>query len=184
MRALLQKEISDEALRREVGDLPELAPLLQRLYEGRLSERNRSMVVLATRHGLGKSVVCPFLGIGKKTYRKYLRLFERGGAAALFARQTKFTRKFDDETIKKVVFSLLHEPPSNYGINRTSWRMADFREVLREKGRPACPQVIRKITKAAGYKLAQGAGGAHIERPGLLREARPHPHHPRRPRPG
>jgi hypothetical protein len=81
MRALLQKKISDEALRREVGDLPELAPLLQRLYEGRLSERNRSMVVLATHHRLGKSVVCPFLGIGKKTYRKYLRLFGQGGVA-------------------------------------------------------------------------------------------------------
>jgi hypothetical protein len=30
--------------------------------------------------------------------------------------------------------------------------MADFCEVLRKKGRPACPPVIRKITKAAGYK--------------------------------
>ena len=30
--------------------------------------------------------------------------------------------------------------------------MADFCRVLREKGRPACPEVIRKITKAAGYK--------------------------------
>jgi transposase len=152
MRALLQKEISDEALRCEVGDLPELAPLLQRLYEGRLSDRNRSMVVLATRRGLGKGVVCPFLGIDKKTYRKYLRLFEQGGAAALFARQTKSSRKFDDETVKKAIFSLLHEPPSNYGINRTSWKMADFCRVLREKGRSACPEVIRKITKAAGYR--------------------------------
>jgi transposase len=152
MRALLQKEISDEELRREIGDLPELAPLLQRLYDGRLSDRNRSMVVLATRHGLGKSVVCLFLGIDKQTYRKYLRLFEQDGAAALFARQTKSGRKFDDEAVKKAVFGLLHEPPSNYGINRTSWRMADFCRVLREKGRPACPEVIRKITKAAGYR--------------------------------
>jgi transposase len=152
MRALLQKEISEESLRREVGDLPELARLLQRLYDGRLSDRNRSMVVLATRRGLGKAVVCPFLGIDKKTYRKYLRIFEQGGAAALFARQTKSGRKFDDEAVKKAVFSLLHEPPSNYGINRTSWKMADFCRVLRGEGRPACPDVIRKITKAAGYR--------------------------------
>jgi transposase len=152
MRALLQKDISDETLRREVGDLPELAPLLQRLYEGRLSHRNRSMAVLATHRGLGKSVVCPFLGIDEKTYRRYLRLFEQGGAAALFGRETKSTRKADDETVKKAVFSLLHEPPSNYGINRTSWKMADFCRVLREKGRPICPQVVRKITQAAGYR--------------------------------
>ena len=47
---------------------------------------------------------------------------------------------------------LLHEPPSNYGINRTTWIMADLSRVLRETGRPACPQVIRKITNAAGYR--------------------------------
>jgi hypothetical protein len=97
-------------------------------------------------------VVCAFLGIDKETYLKYLRIFEQGGAAALFARQTKSSRKFDNEAVKKVVFSLLHEPPSNYGINRTSWKMADFHRVMREKGRPACPEVIRKITKAAGYR--------------------------------
>ena len=97
-------------------------------------------------------MVCPFLGIDKKTCRKYLRLSSRAGAAALFARQTKSSRKFDDEAVKKAVFGLLHEPPRNYGINRTSWNMADFCRVLREKGQPACPDVIRKITKAAGYR--------------------------------
>jgi len=152
MRAVLQKGISAEELRREVGDLPELAPLLQRLYDGRLSDRNRSMVVLAKQRDLGKRVVCAFLSIDKKTYLKYLRLYKHGGTAALFARQTKSSRKYDDEELKKAVFSLLHEPPSNYGINRTSWKMSDFCRVLRGKEQPACPEVIRKITKAAGYK--------------------------------
>src|SRR5829696_3982033 len=40
MRAVLQKEISSEMLRCEVGDVPDLATLLHRLYEGRLSDRN------------------------------------------------------------------------------------------------------------------------------------------------
>jgi transposase len=152
MRAVVQKEISTEQLHRETGYLPDLARVLQGLYDGRLSDRNRSMVILANHHGLSREVICSFLGICKLTYLKYLRIFKHDGTAALFARQTKSTRKFDDEALKKAVFSLLHEPPSNYGINRTSWRMADFRRVLREKGRPACPEVIRKITKAAGYK--------------------------------
>jgi transposase len=152
MHAVLQKEISEEELRQEIGDLPELAGLLQRIYDGRLSDRNRSIVVLAKHHGLGRNVICAFLGISKETYRKYLRTFELGGTVELFARQTKSSRKFDDETVKEAVFSLLHEPPSNYGINRTSWIMADFRRILNEKGQPICPEVIRKITKVAGYR--------------------------------
>jgi DDE superfamily endonuclease len=152
MRAVLQKEISPDALRREVGDIPDFPGLLHRLYDGRLSDRNRSMVAFASRRGLSGSVVCAFLDIQKTTQRKYLRMFEAGGQAALFARQTKSTRKFDNEAVKQAVFGVLHEPPSNYGINRTTWIMPDLSRVLRETGRPGCPQVIRKITKAAGYR--------------------------------
>ncbi|MGD0075503.1 MAG: IS630 family transposase [Candidatus Binataceae bacterium] len=152
MRSVLQKEISDDALRREIGDLPDLNRLLRRLYEGRLSDRNRSMVVLASRRGLSSRMICRFLDIDNKSCRKYLQRFERGGYTELFAPQVKSTRKFDDEAIKKAIFGLLHEPPSNYGINRTTWIMADLSRVLRETGRPACPEVIRKITKAAGYR--------------------------------
>jgi transposase len=151
MRALLQKEISLDTLRREVGNVPDLATLLDRLYNGRLSDRNRSMAILGRRRGLSSDTVRSFLGINKKTYRKYLRTFENGGQAALFAPQTRSNRKFDDETVRQAVFGLLHEPPSNHGINRTTWIMSDLARVLRDMGRPACPKVIRKIIKDAGY---------------------------------
>jgi transposase len=152
MRSLLQKEISLDVLRRELGDVPDISTLFDCLYDGRLSDRNRSMAILGNRRGLGSDTVCSFLAIDKKTYRKYLRTFANGGQAALYARQARVTRKFDDQAVKQAVFGLLHEPPSNYGINRTTWIMRDLCRVLRETGRPACPDVIRKITKAAGYR--------------------------------
>jgi transposase len=110
------------------------------------------MAILANHRGLMPKVVCRFLGIDIKTYRNYLRAFENGGPTALFEPQTKSTRKFDNETVKQAVFALLHEPPSEYGFNRTTWIMADLTRVLRKKGQPACPDVIRRITKAAGYR--------------------------------
>ena len=153
MRGVLQKDISLGALHREIGDVPGIETLLQRLYDGRLSDRNRSMAVLANRRGLKSRFVCAFLGIHTKTHRKCLRTFKDGGCAALFARrQTKSTRKFDNEATKQAVFGLLHQPPSNYGINRTTWIMPDLTRVLRETGHPACSEVIRKITKVAGYR--------------------------------
>jgi transposase len=152
MRAVLQNEISQDALRREVGDIPDLQVLLDRLYEGRLSDRNRSMVVLASRRGLSGSAVRAFLGIHKKTFREYVHKFENGGQAALFAHRINPERKYDNEAIKQAVFGILHEPPSNYGINRTTWIMPDLCRVLRETGRPVCRSVIRKIIKMAGYR--------------------------------
>src|SRR3954464_13328896 len=120
MRAVLQKDVSLDALRRDVGDVPDLGTLLNCLYDGRLSDRNRAMTVLADRHGLSGGTVCSFLGIDNKTRFKYLRNFESGGQAALFERKTVSTRKFDAEEIKQAGFRLLPEPPSNYGINRTT----------------------------------------------------------------
>jgi len=93
MRSVLQKEISDDALRREIGDLPDLNRLLRRLYEGRLSDRNRSMVVLASRRGLSSRMICSFLDIDNKSCRKYLQSFERGGYTELRCRQRGEVRK-------------------------------------------------------------------------------------------
>jgi transposase len=152
MRALLQKEISLDTLRRDVGEVPEITALLDRIYDGRLSDRNRSMAVLGRHRGLSSDSVRSFLGIAKKTHRSYLRMFENGGQAALFAPKTRSNRKFDNEAVKQAVFGLLHEPPSNHGINRTTWIMSDLARVLRETGHAVCPGVIRKITKQAGYR--------------------------------
>ncbi len=52
MRAVLQKEVNSDALRRETGDVPDFDALLGALYEGRLSERNRSIAVLASHRGI------------------------------------------------------------------------------------------------------------------------------------
>ena len=152
MRSVLQKQIALDELEHQLGEMPELGELLRRLYEGRLSERNRSMVILADRRGLTCSVTCSFLGIDRHTYRKYLLTFNQAGASALFAPQTKSNCKFDNEAIKNAIFGRLHEPPSSYGINRTTWTMDHLSRVLRQIGYPVSPRLIRKITKLAGYR--------------------------------
>jgi len=152
MRAILQKEKKSDALRHELGDVPEFDALLRRLYTGNLAQRNRSMVILAGRRGLNNRQISSFLAISRRTCRRYRRLFESGGNAALFGRNCKSPRKSDDESLKSAIFSLLHEPPSSHDINRTTWKMADLCRVLRETGHPACSAIVRKIIKAGGYK--------------------------------
>src|SRR5215469_15629124 len=68
------------------------------------------------------------------------------------SRKSPSTTKFDKEQNKQAVFSLLHTPPSAYGINRTTWRMVDLHTVLKKQGSPLCTTVIRTILKKAGHK--------------------------------
>jgi transposase len=152
MHTVLQNKIKRDVLRREVGDVAGFDSLLDHLRKGRLSDRNRAMVILASRYGLSERTVCRFLRISRNTIRRYVRTFEEKGPAALFARQIRSSRKFDCEVVKQAVFGLLHQPPSSHGINRTTWIMADLVRILRETGQPVCPHVIQKITTTAGYR--------------------------------
>ncbi len=79
-------------------------------------------------------------------------MFDSKGAELVFAPQTKSNRKIDNEDLRRAVFSLLHEPPSNHGINRTSWTMALLRRVLKENGTHVGTALVAKMIKAAGYK--------------------------------
>ena len=132
-----------------VADLP---LLLDRLRHGHPLERKRSIAVLAYRHGLSASFICKFLNLSPGAYRRSLDVFAQGGAASLFARRINRHRKFDDDDVKKALFSTLHQPPSNFRINRTSWTMHELSRVMKEAGQPVSEDVIRKIIKSAGYR--------------------------------
>jgi transposase len=151
MLAVLQKKIDREDLKRHIGDLPGVEILLQRLYSGRLSDRNKSLEILACSRGLTMRTICGFLGISTNTYSVYKQKFANGGTDALFAPKIH-SKKSDDESVRSAIFKLLHEPPSKYGINRTTWTMHLLRKVLSESGKPTCAEVIRAITRAAGYR--------------------------------
>jgi transposase len=152
MLALLQKRIDLENLKQQTDHLPGLEIFLDRLYNGRLSERNKSLAILANRRGLTIETICALLGISTSTFHSYKRLFLNGGSRSLFARKSYPNRRHGDETLKNAVFKVLHQPPSDYGINRTTWTMPLFRKVLSESGNGACPEVIRRITRTAGYR--------------------------------
>jgi len=133
-------------------DPDEIGELLRRIRECKLAGRNKALAVIASHQGISSHIIYRFLGIDLKTLRRYLRLFDEGGTAALFSRQVDPSRALTNASTKQAVFALLHEPPANHGINRTTWKMGDFVRVLRSQGYSVCPQNLRRITKAAGYR--------------------------------
>jgi hypothetical protein len=142
-------------LHRELGDIPDLAVLLQHLHNGRLRDRNRAMVVLATHRKIPSKTICAFLGVAKAFVLKYRNKFKTSGTAAIFAPQTKSNRKIDDSDLRNAVFGLLHEPPTNHGINRTSWTMPLLSRVLKENGRQIGTAVMEmaRINQLEGFSL-------------------------------
>jgi transposase len=152
MRKVLQGEASFNAVAKEVGDLSGLNELLSAVAEGQLAVRNRALAVLAREKGISLSIACAFLGLSRQTVLKYCRCYREGGVELLMARKAPSSTKFNKDSNKQAIFSLIHTPPSTYGINRTTWRMADLQAVLQRQGTPLCRDVIRRILKEAGFK--------------------------------
>jgi len=65
----------------------------------------------------------------------------------------KDKKKYEEPKYKNEVFKILHEPPSLYGINRTSWKMEDIHSLMSKKGLPIALVNIRKIIRNAGYQV-------------------------------
>ncbi len=152
MHSVLQGSLSHKDIGRDVGQVDGIEELLKQLYKGGLIKRNRALCVLAEARRIPRNTIHTFLGIDKTTCRKYVEAYKTGGVDALYSRKRTVGIKAENEEIKKVVFSTLHEPPSIHGINRTTWKWDDLIPVLAEQGVVAGKDTIRQITKEAGFK--------------------------------
>jgi hypothetical protein len=154
IRGVLRQAIPIEVLAKELNKVPlrQLEVLVSAATKEGLPMRNKALAVLCHLRGISWAPACSFLQISSGTWFRYWRLFQKGGTMRLFARTTRSDKKSEIDSNKSAVFSLLHSPPAAYGINRTTWRMADLRKVLTEEGHPMCCDVIHTIIKEAGWK--------------------------------
>jgi transposase len=144
--------ITADAIALSVGETEDLEELLQIAGCGNRIKRNRALTILGSKAGFSTRSIAAALKISRTSCRKYISLHREFGPDGLLQRRRSANRKYDDSALKDAVFALFHEPPSNYDINRTTWRMEDFRFVLANGGHSACPAVLRKILKDAGYR--------------------------------
>jgi transposase len=136
----------------DIGECEDLSALLNMVQSGNRIISNRALSVFASKKGISARATSRLIGVDRASFRKYLNAYKEHGVKGLIPRRRSANRKFDSKPLRDAIFALLHETPSNYDINRTTWKMADFKDILAKKGHPACPDVIRNITKGAGYR--------------------------------
>ena len=134
----------------ERGELPD--DQLTRVLDG-LGVRARKLVIaaMARQRGFSKSAIAEHLRLSRKTVTKRLLAYDSNGIDGLLGRKPRLLKE-NDESLTKALFSLLHEPPSLSGYNRTTWRMVDLRETLTNRGHVVGCDIIRQMIKKAGFK--------------------------------
>jgi transposase len=129
----------------------DIASLTALLTSRSVRERKRAATVFLLMFGNSRADTARFLGIAHSSTRRYFDLFKSTGIDGLRSVSRKTPKQFQ-ENVQKSVFRVLHSPPSEYGFNRTTWRMSDVAKTLKRQGMPVSTEVISKIIRGAGYQ--------------------------------
>lgn len=126
--------------------------LLGKIKSGKKRDRDKALTVLARQGGIGFRCIGRCLGISPSSASRYWRVYETNGIEAVFQGAARKARLADDKDARSALFEILHSPPSDHGINRTSWRLDDLRECLGKAGFKCSKHVVRAIVRSAGYR--------------------------------
>ena len=137
-------------LKTDCPRIPELSDLAEVLRKGTRYERRKAVAVLARYRRSPIREVADTLQCCPRTVSRYEKLFTTSGFAALFP--VRRPRVVDTEEESRLLFSILHTPPSVYSINRTSWKMTDLHRVLLDKGHRISEKRLHRLIKRAGFR--------------------------------
>jgi len=119
----------------------------------------KELALRVLRNLIPLSTAAAEFNVSTKTAAKWVRRFQQGGCACLFDRSSRPHRsprqlspQRSDDDCKAFLVSVLHRPPSEFGINRSSWRIVDLHRVLREKGLPLSGARLRRAMRSTGFK--------------------------------
>ena len=118
-----------------------------------LKNRNKALVIFSHLRGIPNYYISQFLHISTSIVKSYIFKFHAGGIDKLLDITRKDKKKYEEPKYKNEVFKILHEPPSLYGINRTSWKMDDIHSIMLKKNLPIAIGYIRKIIRNSGYQV-------------------------------
>lgn len=137
-------------LEREFPNETQLSGLSELIRIGRSLECKKAIAVLACLKGIPRRMIADCLRLNRRTVGRYFNLYRSGGSAGLSSRSKR--RHTNDDGDKRVLFALLHTPPSTYGINRTTWKMDDLHKILIDIGHRVSRKRILSLIKSAGFR--------------------------------
>jgi len=132
----------------------EKALLLDALFDNNPYRKEKAYTILFRQLGIHQCLVADVLSIAPRTIRKRHRCYKEFGLAHLLNKNRKFQRKRDNTELKELLFGVLHSPPSDYGINRTTWTIPLLRESILNSERILIDKnTISQIIKKEGYRF-------------------------------
>jgi transposase len=105
------------------------------------------------------SKVASEFNVSRITAAKWVRRFLADGPQGSLDRSSRPHRSprqlspdRSDDDCKAALVAILHRPLSEFGINRTSWRLIDLHRIVRVQGLPLSGARMQRVLRSTGFK--------------------------------
>jgi len=115
--------------------------------------QRKAFAVMFYLYGIGLPMIAQFLFVSKKAIKRYIQKYEMQGVDALLDRNNETLKISEDLELREQLLSIIHCPPNQYGINRTSWTISLVKDILTQKGYLVGKNTISAIIRKAGYRF-------------------------------
>ena len=116
------------------------------------NHRAKALILLMASAGRGIEEIVKASGRAEGTVYRCLRTFRDKGLSFIETRVNEAGRDQVWQERKTRVIDILHAPPSNYGLNRTTWTLEGIRQVYRQLHGVGLPTwALQRIIKKSGY---------------------------------
>ncbi len=124
--------------------------VLPRLREEKRTYRDRALIITFSLIGIRPELISEFMSCGDRWPRRVLGRWRQGERETLLSRRKRPSR-YEDRLLKERLFAVLHAPPSDFGINRTTWTIDLLHDVLLEHGTLIGKNGICRMIKSEGF---------------------------------
>ncbi len=122
-------------------------------FPTRMNASEKADVIDLVEHSkLSKRCALQCIGVPRSTYYRWLNVLAKHGSCETTNARPKRLRVTQREDLKAAVFQVMHAPPSDFGFNRTSWKLIDLQDAIAQSGFKVGRHSIRQIVKEAGYR--------------------------------
>lgn len=115
-------------------------------------EEKLSVLKLVGSAKTSKRAALKRIGIPRSTYYRWVNKLRTTGTLQSCVRKSDYCSITKRDDIKKMVFQVMHAPPSGFGFNRTTWKLDELQEAIAKSGIQVGRHSIRRIVKDSGYR--------------------------------
>jgi transposase len=113
--------------------------------------RTRALVLTYYLMGIPIPLIAEFLVKSRHAIRKLIRTYRSGDVASLLKWPSKGIKKSERKDIRDRLFAIMHAPPMDYDVNRTTWTIKLLKNILSKEGTHVGANTLSAIIRAEGY---------------------------------